>query len=61
MKIVNVFEIFLNPFDVVADELNCIMSGASIPPNISKDIDNTEKVGKSAIDAFITNRLKSKL
>ena len=35
MKIINVFESFLKPFDAVADELMCIMPGPSILPNNS--------------------------
>ena len=59
MKIINVFESFLKPFDAVADELMCVMSSTSVPPNIAKDIENAEKVGKSAKDVFITDILKS--
>ena len=45
MKIINAFESVPNPLDIDADELTCILSGASMPPNISKHIENAEKVG----------------
>ena len=45
MKIIYAFESVPNAIDVDADELSCILSGSSIPPNISKHIENAEKVG----------------
>ena len=49
---------FLNPFDIEEDGLVCLLSGASVPPDISKDIETAEDRGRQAKDTFINDRLK---
>ena len=48
---------FLNPFDIEEDGLVCLLSGASVPPDISKDIETAEDRGRQAKDTFINDRL----
>lgn len=56
-KVISAVESFLNPFEV-KDILVCILSGASVPPESSKDIETAEDRGKQAKDEFINERLK---
>ncbi|XP_068203606.1 uncharacterized protein [Palaemon carinicauda] len=57
-KIIDAVESFLNPFEIDSEGLVCLLSGASVLIDISKDIEMAEERGKQAKNAFITERLK---
>lgn len=57
-KIIDAVESFGNPFEIEADGLVCLLSGASVPQDIAKDIETAEDMGKKAKTVFINDRLK---
>ena len=57
-KIIDAVESFLNPFDIESEGLVSLLSGAPVPPDVSKDIETAEERGTQAKEAFITERLE---
>ena len=53
-------ESFTNPFSVEASRLVSLSSGATVPPEVEKDVLDAEKIGKEQKDAFIKERLVEK-
>lgn len=58
-KVIKAVESFLNPFELAEQGLVCLLSGASVPVEISKDIETAEEIGRKSKDVFINDRLKA--
>ena len=53
-------ESFTNPFSVEASRLVSLSSGATVPPEVEKDVLDAEKIGKEQKDSFIKECLVEK-
>ena len=56
----NAIQNFTDPFTVEASKLVSLASGATMPPDIEKDVQRAERAGKEEKDLFIQDRLVEK-
>ena len=56
----NAIQNFTDPFTVKASKLVSLASGATMPPDIKKDVQRAERAGKEEKDLFIQDRLVEK-
>ena len=56
----NAIQNFTDPFTVEASKLVSLASGATMPPDIEKDVQRAESAGKEEKDLFIQDRLVEK-
>ena len=59
-RTINAIQNFTDPFTVEASKLVSLASGATMPPDIEKDVQRAERAGKEEKDLFIQDRLVEK-